>query len=75
MLLLEGYISNFTCAKYTFSTSNLVILMSTNPSLDKLYHITSIICQLSTTKNEHTHFRYSLYIFCISALLFFINYY
>jgi hypothetical protein len=38
MLLLEGHISNFTgVIGITFSTYNLVVHMSTNFSLDKLY--------------------------------------
>jgi hypothetical protein len=36
MLLLEGYISNFTCARDYFFYIELVIFMSTNLSLDKL---------------------------------------
>jgi hypothetical protein len=43
MLLLKGYISNFTCAGYYFLYVEFSdFFMSTNLSLNKLFHYTGI---------------------------------
>jgi hypothetical protein len=52
MLLFEGYISNFMCARpTTFSTLKLVIFMSTSLSLDKLY-ITFLVYNTNISDNN-----------------------